>query len=653
MTEIKSQARLEEMRRRLYERGTVVAPEPRHAMAKNTDIVTETWVQPQPVRPEPAFDPLPPVVTKPTAAVHEPLPEKKKTGWSYRSIILLATLGIFLLTLGISSLYLLFGNTQISTKNIAISMTGPLTVGGGETMPLTVNVTNQNKSAIESVILIMKYPAGTKSATDASKDLFEDRITLNSIKPGESINVPVKAVMFGEENQEHQINATVEYHLVDSNGTFYKDADPLSFKINSSPLVISVNALNKVSAGQSIDVVLTIKSNATTPLEHLLVSANYPNNFDFTSASPVPSYRQSEWTIKELKPGATTTIKIKGTVVGHQAESFQMQFSAGTPQQNNEFTIGSVLAKSSADFVIEQPFIDVGMSVNQNPKTDVVTLQTGEDTKVVVTVQNTLEESLYDMALEVAVKGNVLVRDAVTVPKGVYDSVKDVIRFDPAGDSGLSQVAPGATKTFSFALKPSKQTSTPSFVVTANAFGRRVNEDRATEHLVGTAKTEIKFTSSVKIDRTVARRVAGIPDVGPLPPVADTETTYAVTLKAAAGGNDVTDAVVVTSLPPYVHWKNLSVGDGSLTFNPVSQELTWTIGAIAAGTVKQTTFQIGLLPSQNQIGTTPAVLGTQRMRATDRFTGAVIRAENMPASSELDPSSGFEAENGKVLKTAL
>jgi hypothetical protein len=41
------------------------------------------------------------------------------------------------------------------------------------------------------------------------------------------------------------------------------------------------------------------------------------------------------------------------------------------------------------------------------------------------------------------------------------------------------------------------------------------------------------------------------------------------------------------------------------------------------------------------------------MRATDRFTGAVIRAENVPASSELDPSTGYEAENGKVLKTSL
>jgi hypothetical protein len=652
MTEIKSQARMEEMRRRLYERGGETHPQVRHDMTLNRDSVAEKWVQPAAIPQPTAFDPRPAVLNTPTVEVHAAAPEKKKSGWSYRAIVLVATLGFFFLALGLSSLYLMFGNTQLSSKNIAISVAGPLTVGGGETMPLTVAITNQNKSAIESVVLIMKYPAGTKSADDTSKDLYEDRITLNSIKPGESINVPVKAVVFGEENQEQQIQATVEYHLVDSNGTFYKDADLFTFKINSSPLVISIDSLNKVSAGQSVDVALTIKSNATAPLEDLLISADYPNNFNFTSSDPTPAYRESEWAIKELKPGESQKIIIKGVIVGQQAEHFTMQFSAGTPQKDNQFTIGSVLAKASTDFTIEQPFITVGLGINAQTAS-VVTLKTGDETRVQVTVQNTLEESLYDMAVEVGVKGNVLVRESVVVSGGFYDSTKDVIRFDPSGDSSLSQIAPGEKKTFNFTLKPSTQKSTPSFTVTANAYGRRVNEDRATEHLVGTAKTEVKFTSSVTVDRTVARGVAGFPDVGPLPPVADAETTYAVTLKAGAGGNDVTDAVVSTSLPQYVNWKNLSVGDGTLTFNPISKELTWTIGAITAGTIKQTTFQIGLLPSQNQIGTTPAVLGTQRLRATDRFTSEVIRAENVPASSELDPTSGFEVENGKVLKTAL
>lgn len=646
MPVIKTQAQIDEMRRRLYERGATPVAPPRHTLSTRPITTDSTWqgVRPLPTTPIPETNQD--TVTDGTFSSAE-VGDLKKRRFSYRAIILLVTLGLFLIAMGASSLYLMFGNTQISSKNIGVTITGPLTIGGGQEMKLQIEVANQNKVPIESAVLIINYPSGTKSVGDNSKDKLEERVTLNRINAGEAITVPVSAIMFAEENKEEQIKATIEYRLVDSNGTFYKEAEPLTFKINSSPVVISVDSIKKVSAGQDVEVKLTIKSNAPTPLKDILVSANYPSNFDYSSASPEPAYRESDWLIKEILPEKSVTITIKGAIVGQQAEEFQIKFSAGTAQKDNQFIIGSVLANAVADFVIEQPFINVGLSVN-NQQTEVVTLQTGDNTQVKVTVQNTLSETLYDMAVEVGVKGNILVRDSVNVQNGFYDSVKDVIRFDPSGDASLSAINPGATKTFTFTLRPSDKKETPSFSLTANAYARRVQENKATEQLVGTAKGEVKFTSSVGVTRVIARNAAGMVDTGPLPPMADTETTYSVTLEASAGGNDVTGGVLTTSLPQYVNWKNLSSGDGSIVFNPISKELMWTVGTITAGSKKTTTFQIGLLPSQNQIGTTPAVLGTQRFRATDRFTGSVVRAEGAPASSEIGPESGLEEKNGLV-----
>ena len=641
MTVIKTQAQIDEMRRKLYERGGSTSSSVRHDLSPTPQSTPSTWggVLPAPV--------VKPVTNHKEGEVASESEIPKKKRFSYRTIILLGTLGLFLMVLVLSSLYMMLGNTQISNKNIGININGPLTIGGGQEMKLQIGITNQNKVPIESAVLIVYFPAGTKSVGEDSQDKFEERVTVGRINAGEAINIPVSAIMFAEENKEQQIRATVEYRMVDSNGTFDKEADPLTFKINSSPLVISVDSIKKVSAGQDVEVKLTVKSNAPTPLKDILVSANYPSNFDYSSASPEPVYRESDWLIKEILPEKSVTIIIKGAIVGQQAEEFQMKFSAGTPQKDNQFIIGSVLANATADFVIEQPFIDVKLSVN-NQDTEVVTLQTGDSTQVRVTVQNTLSETLYDMAVEVGIKGNILVRDSVNVQNGYYDSVKDVIRFDPSGDASLKEINPGATKSFSFTLRPSDKKETPAFSLTANAYARRVQENRATEQLVGTAKGEVKFTSSVGVTRVVARSVPGFVDVGPLPPMADTETTYSVTLEASAGGNDVTGGVLMTSLPQYVNWKNLSSGDGSIIFNPVSKELTWTIGTITAGTKKSITFQIGLLPSQNQIGTIPAILGSQRFRATDRFTGDVVRAEAAPASSELGPESGFEERNGLV-----
>ena len=651
MSPLKDQVQIDEMRRRLYERGVEPTATPRHGLSKVAQSPQMAWPGQKPIMPpgDIPVDHRPEVLDEPTVDVHTPAMTKKRFRFSFRTVLLLGALGAFLLAILFSSLYLMFGNSQISNKNISIAISAPLTTPGGEVMNIQISVTNQNKVPIESAVLIVNYPAGSKSTDTPAKDLYEERITLDRINAGEAINIPLKAVMYGEENQERQIKATIEYRLVESNGTFYKESDPLTFKISSSPVVISVETIKKVSAGQDVEVKLTIKSNASTPLKDVLITANYPTNFDYSSAEPNPVFRESAWLIKELLPETATVIVIKGGIVGKQTEEFQIQFSAGTPKQDNQFMIGSVLANATADFVIEQPFINVGIGVN-NLTTEVVTLPTGKDTQVEVSVQNTLDQTLYDMAVEVAVKGNILVRENVQVTNGFYDSVKDVIRFEPSGDKGLSSVAPGATKKFLFTLKPGDQKSTPSYTLTANAYARRVNEASATEQLVGTAKTEVKFTSSVAVVRTVARNVPGFIDVGPIPPAPDTKTSYTVTLAASAGGNDVTGGVLSTSLPQYVSWENLSSGDGTLAFNPVSKELTWTVGEIKAGAKKTTTFQIALLPSQNQIGTTPAVLGTQRFRATDRFTSEVIRAEAPPASSELGLESGLEENNGQVTR---
>jgi hypothetical protein len=177
------------------------------------------------------------------------------------------------------------------------------------------------------------------------------------------------------------------------------------------------------------------------------------------------------------------------------------------------------------------------------------------------------------------------------VQNGYYDSTKDVIRFDPSGNSDLAQVSPGETKTFSFTLNPGSETNTPSFTLNANAYARRVSEAAATEQLVGTAKTEVKFTSAVRINRELGRGTAAFAETGPFPPVADLATTYTVTLIAGAGGNDVTGATVATALPQYVSWQNQSSGDGTVSFNPVSKEIIWSIGDIDAGKEKQMKFK--------------------------------------------------------------
>jgi hypothetical protein len=459
----------------------------------------------------------------------------------------------------------------------------------------------------------------------------------------------VKAIIFGEENQEQEIRATIEYRLVDSNGTFYKEAEPLVFKISSSPVTITVESVKKVSAGQEIETKLIIRSNSSAPLKDILISANYPTSFDFTTAMPAPAYQENQWIIKELKPEGSATIVIKGFISGLQTEKFQMQFSAGTPRADNQFIMGSTLATAVADFEIEQPFIKLGLSINSQ-SSDVAVLPIGTAPNVTVSVTNTLAESLYNLVVEVQLKGNIINREKIVVSGGYYDSVKDVIRYEVSGNPSLAQVGPGDSRSFNFSLSEIVDVVTPSFSVTANAYARRVSESSATEQLVGTASGEVKFSSTVGIERQVTHASLPFGDVGPVPPAADRKTTYTVTFEVRAGANDVTNAVLTTSLPQYVTWENKTTGAGTFTFNTVSKELEWKAGEVAANKAVQASFQVGLVPSQNQIGSIPAITTGLTLKAIDRFTGTELRATAAPLSAQLSEEAGFSADSGKVVR---
>ncbi len=640
MPPIKDQNQLDDIRKRLYERGAAPVSAERSGFSEvETPAVSTAWNN--------APAPVPTPVDN-DSAVLPSVAKKKRFG--YRTIILSITFLILLVVMAGTSLYLYFGNNQISSKNINITLAGALTTGGGETYPLEATIQNNNEVPIESAVLIVNFPSGTKSGEDSSKDMLEERIPLDHLNAGETVKVPIKAIIFGEENQEHEIHSTIEYRLGDSNGTFYKEADPLKLKIISSPLVIRVESLEKVSAGQDTKMVVTIQSNASTPLKDLLITAEYPNNFDFTSATPEPSYRENAWLIKELLPEQSTKITLIGSIVGNENEKSQVKFAAGTPQQGNQFMIGSTLANAVAEFTIEEPFIDVGLNIN-SMEGEVVTLATGETVSVAIKVRNTLSDTLYDMKVEAVIAGNILVSENVDVTRGYYDATTNTIRFEPSGDPSLVQVPAGETREFNFEIKPNTVTETPSFTVTANTYARRVSESRANEELVGTAKSEVKFTSSVAVARQLGRGTAGFAESGPIPPVADTSTTYTILLDASAGGNDVTGGTLTAALPQYVTWLNKTSGDGTITFNPVTKELTWAAGDIEAGKRKQIAFQVSLTPSQTQVGTVPALISTQRFRATDRFTGAVVRAEAMPLNTELSPEAGFPSGNGKVVRS--
>lgn len=643
MKPIYSQEQIEEMRKRLYERGTAAEKTVRHEYVDEKIDVSRNWSAAPSATPPPASVSSGDILV-PDKETLETAPKRK-----YRSFILSGSFLIFMFVAIISSLYMYFGGNQISSGKVQIAITGQSFIGGGEVMTLQVAVTNENTVPIESATIIIKYPTGTRSVGDAPRNLFEERITIGEVAPGAVETVPVKIAVFGEENAEKSIEASIEYRIEGTSSMLDKEAAPLAFRLSSAPLVLRIENVQKVASGQLVDVIITAVSNASTPLENILITAAYPTGFDFETASPAPIHGENVWRIDSLLPEQSTTIRLQGVVIGLTDETFRINFSAGPANNDNQYLVAAALAQSWADFLIERPFIDIKTTIDGD-SSRLVTLSEDKEARVKVVITNTLDETVYDMAVAVVPGGNALTEASITSTKGYYDSNTGTVRWEVSNNENFDRVLPGDTRTLEFSVQQGPTKTASSFDLVVNVYARRVAEESAVETLIGTARAEAKYSSNIAFGSQAGRNVAGFVDTGPVPPKAEKETTYTLTLVATAGANDLVNALVETSLPLYVDWLDMYDTEGTLTYNSVSKKIQWSVGNIAAREQKTLTFQVSMRPSVSQVDVTPVLLNKQSLRANDRFTGALLQGSARAVTTELSEEMGFARDNGKVVR---
>lgn len=656
MSDYKDNEGIEDLRERLYAREGGPEQLRRHKLTDEKKPVRTAWneytpkpsVSGDPVKPE-TKEPLvvsTPSVSEQTTSLVTPMPKKSKRQ-SYRLKLLLAGLFFFVVAVGLSSIFIIFGGNSISGDNISVNVSGPFTIGGGEIMPLQIGVTNQNSVPIESATLIIEYPAGTK-AVDDDKELFTERLPLDVIGSGEAVNVPVRVKVYGEENDELMVRVSVEYRVRGSNATFFKEAEPLVFKISSSPIAIAVDAVSAIASGQETDIVLTVRSNASNDITDLLVKAEYPNSFDYTSATPRPVSGKNVWLIEKLSPEEETKITIRGAMVGSETETHTINFSVGVASERDRYTLASIFSTAVADFLIEDPFLNLTITAN-NVSNGVLAVPVGSQSSVSVEVENTLNDTIYDGVVALKLSGNALSNSAIQVANGYYDSNTNTVTWDVTSEPRLEQMVPGSSLRFTFSINPQiSGVQTPQIAIDAAVRARRVSEARAQEEIVGTVESVIKIISDLALTSVVGYNTTNLSDSGPVPPRVGQNTTYAVTFEAQNGSNEVTGVSTVATLPSYVTWTGQTTGLGTFEYNPTSREVTWTVGKLGANGQALGSFQVSILPSASQIGTTPTIVTEQRLSATDNFTDAPIRVTSPALTTKLPEAAGYDRNSGVV-----
>jgi len=614
MFESDKRSAIERLKKSLYSRGSDFSEPMRHDIHGGNDEVPKTW----------AHDEAP-------AAPPEPLHPKVR---SWYKKILLGSLALFFVALGLVFYSFFGGRTFVSVDNIDLLIEGPVSVAGGETLPLSVSVVNKNSTDMELADLIIEFPEGAKDPSNPSKDLVRSRISVGQVKSGSLAQKSVSAILFGEEGAERRIKFTIEYRTPGSNAIFFKEKY-YTVSISSSPVLLTLDALDKVTAGEESLIKVTITSNTTSVVKDLLLATEYPFGWSFSSADPKPLFGETVWRIGDLAPGAKKVIIIRGIAAGQDGEERTLHANVGIQSASDENKIATTIIAEEHTFLLEKPFLGLSLAINGD-RSGTLAVEPGRIVRGEVLWTNNSMTKISRAQIEVRLSGVAFDKNSVSVDDGGnYDSRTNTITWAAGRTEGLLEIAPGASDRVGFSFYPTRpspsQSANSSISISASARGERQDETSGSGTISSAASATVKLVSNLSLSSRALRSQGPFSNTGPIPPRVDQETTYTVTWTLTNTSNSISDAEVRAVLPAYVKWlSKVSPAQASVTYNPVGGEVVWLAGDVpknadvGAG-AKEVSFQVVLVPNASQRGTAPILVGDAVVTGIDDFTGVTLR----------------------------
>lgn len=637
MKDMKEQSGLEEKEKKLYTREFEETYAPtRPSFYSRTPAVSSEWEK-----------------TAPDITM-----KKKRAGTTMFQKLFFASLAFFGVALAVSLTLFFSGGNVISSENVDIKILGPVAVPGGEELSLQISVTNKNKTSLQSTNLAVTYPEGTRSA-DGSVLMSRFNESLGEVKSGETVHEIVRGVLYGKEGTEQKVVIAVEYRVDGSNAIFVKEVEYV-VSLSSAPLSVSVETTSEANANQEIVLKVVVSSNAQSPIEGVLLRAEYPFGFEPSDASPRPRYGTTVWDLGTIRQGDTIPITIKGVLRGQDTERKIFGFAAGPRDPENEREISSVYSVSSAEVIVKRPFLSVDAHIDGSDKERVV-VDVGDRVPVEIFWANNLSSRITDVSIEAHLEGSGFDKSSVQVAGGFYKSSDNRIIWNGESTKDLASIDAGVSGTVSFAFIPATtkagvQITNPNARMNINIRGRRVNEQGATDDVSSVITRDIVVNSDLRLAPRTLYYSGPFQNTGSMPPRADTKTSYTIVWTVTNTSNDVGGVTVRGVLPPYVSWMGkIDPPTASVSYDEKTGAILWRTGDVDAGAgfsrgAPEVAFQVVLASSLSHIGKSPELMTSITFSGIDQFTGTALTGTRAPLTTNLSTDPLSKSIDAQVVK---
>ncbi len=577
----------------------------------------------------------------------ENVPHHTKRRVRLAGIFFAVAFAFFIISLAAVGYLLYFGGNSVSVDKIIVDIQGPTTIAGGDTVPLSLTITNKNPVSVKNATIEIDFPNGTRSADGALSAYPRYTENLGLLASGATVTRSIKAVIFGGTGQALMLPVSFSYGTGGSNAVFVKKSS-YALAVSSTPLSVSVDTLSETVSGKPLTFTLNVRSNATVPLSNVVLSGAFPFGFVATDSSLRLS--GSSFFIGAMKPGTSKTITLTGTLTGQDGEQRVFHFTVGTSKTASDQTPAVAYMTQDATVMITAPFITTTLSLNGDTSASVV-VAPGSYQDVTVSYINTLSTSITNATVSITLSGSAIDYGGIRTTSGFYRSTDHTIIFSRDTDSSLATLAPGASGigAFTFPTLPSGSLApAQSITFTISVSGTRVGQANVPEEVRASVVKTVKVATAVALSASSLHSSGSFGNSGPVPPRADQATTYTIVWSARNGGNTIADGIVSAILPSYVSYTGLTAGPGSFSYDGGSRMVSWDIGDIAQGGNAHGAFQVSIVPSISQKGKAPALTSAASFSGYDRFAGVQIKASADPSTTETKDDPGYTDANAIV-----
>jgi uncharacterized repeat protein (TIGR01451 family) len=538
-------------------------------------------------------------------------------GSSFGFKLLLSSVALLILALAFTGWRVMSLRNVVSSSNIDLS--GDITpfVEGGAETPLVVTLFNRNTSPLQEASLTLMYKKGT-GAQDQQEKVQEKR-DIGSINQNEYKYQDFNVVLFGAESESRDLTLKLEYKVAGSNAVFSKIVT-VSTVLKTPPISVRVDGPQVLSIGQNGTYVITVKNNSATTSVPSVLQLTLPNTFSTADEDPKSNSKGPSWIVSPLEPRESKKFSITGSILGTQGETLTMKAIIGS-QDGRSANIGVVFASQTQDIKLRSSPLVVSAALETDAGVSDV-LRYGDKGIVVVTYTNAGDFTLKNLSLKLDINGDApLVKQIVPENEGFYDSTKQTVTWDSTTNQNLANLPPGATETFRVLIPIAlKGINSPALKI--NLTGSAT--DNTSEDVVATVAKTWVVQGNATLSAQTRYKNTTLANTGPIPPVPNTETTYAVHLVTSAQ-NALSNTVVAFALPSYVTWKNETTNDTQVTYDVKSRTVFWNIGSIDAGKSVSIDMKLAVKPSQSHVGATPPITSGLVLDATEEISRAHIR----------------------------